>query len=422
MISFPTAKSRVLEQVGRIARSPHNAQDIEHVPLALALGRVLAKPAMAPNHVPNHDNSAMDGYAVRRADLSTETVTTLRVVADLPAGARVVEPLQAGEAIRIMTGAPIPVGSDCVVMQEAVQRQGDRLEIPPGQWTKGHGAAKNPGPTSPGLNIRPAGEDIRKGSEVLSVGCRLGPAELGLLTSLGMAQVPVFRRICVALLSTGNEVMETGVPLLPGQVYDSNRSALRGALTALGVEILDLGLVQDDREAIEAALKKGGEEADALISTGGVSVGDYDLIKEVLKKKGAIDFWKVSMKPGKPQAYGQLGRAHFFGLPGNPVSSLTVFLLIVRPALLKMMGANEEPEKRFQATLRGEWRKHHARMEFLRGVVHFTEGHPWVEVAGAQGSGILTSLSKANAFIILPEGPAHWEDGAWVTVQWIDDV
>lgn len=406
MISFATAKMRVMEQVGHVARSHHNKEDLEEIPLCQALGRVLALPAVATDNVPNHDNSAMDGYAVRYADISQKAVSTLRVVADLPAGARVLEPLKTGEAVRIMTGAPIPVGSDCVVIQEVVRRQGDSLGIPAGQKS--------------GQHIRAAGEDIRLGAEVLAAGCRLQPADLGLLTSLGMVNVNVFRRIRVALLSTGNEVLETGTPLTPGQVYDSNRSALRAALEALGVEILDLGLVRDDREAIEAALKKGGNEADALISTGGVSVGDYDLIKEILEKDGKIDFWKVSMKPGKPQAYGRLGRAHFFGLPGNPVSSLTVFLLIVRPALLKMMGAHAKPDKRLQAVFRGGWHKRHERMEFLRGVLHFTEDLPWVEVTGAQGSGILTSLAKANAFIILPEGSAQWADGDMVTVQLID--
>lgn len=421
MISFSTAKNRVLEQVGCLVCSPHAMENVEDIPLYQALGRVLAQPAIAADNVPNHDNSAMDGYAVRCADLSSETNTILRVVADLPAGSRVLKPLEPGEAIRIMTGAPIPAGSDCVIMQEVVRRQGNRLEIPPSQKIKAHGRMRAV-TAAPGQNIRSAGEDIRMGSEVLPAGQRLGPADLGLLTSLGVVRVRVFRRIRVALLSTGNEVLEAGAPLKPGQVYDSNRSALHGALEALGVEVLDLGLVLDDREALEAALKRGGEEADALISTGGVSVGDYDLVKEVLEKDGRIHFWKVSMKPGKPQAYGQLGQAHFFGLPGNPVSSLTVFLLIVRPALLKMMGANEEPERRFQAVFRGGWQKRHERMEFLRGVVHFTEDRPWVEVTGAQGSGILTSLAKANAFIVLPEGAAQWEDGALVTVQLIDYV
>ena len=407
MVPFDDAKKRVLEQVGQFARSPHQTTDKEELPLSQALGRVLAQGIRAPNHVPNHDNSAMDGYAVRSSDLSSEATTILRVVADLPAGAQILVPTESGEAVRIMTGAPIPVGCDCVIMQEHVQRQDAFVVIPPVAGGVGQ-------------NIRPAGEDISQGTEVFVPGRRLSAADLGLLTSLGLTSIPVFRRIRVGLLSTGNEVVEAGIPLTAGQVYDSNRSALKAALSRLPVDILDLGLVQDDREAIEAALKRGGEEADALITTGGVSVGDYDLVKEVLQKEGTIDFWKVSMKPGKPQAYGRWGRAHFFGLPGNPVSSLTVYLLIVKPALLKMMGATEEPEIKFLARLRGGWTKRHNRREFLRGVVHFTEESPWVEVTGAQGSGVLTSLSRANAFILLPEEPAQWLDGAWVTVQLID--
>lgn len=408
MISFATAKSRVLEQAERAALSVRNDQDITSVPVVHALGRVLAKPIVAGHNVPNHDNSAMDGYAARFVDLAPEGETALRVVADLPAGARVLEPLKPGEAVRIMTGAPIPAGSDCVIIQEVVRREGHTVYVPPGQRLRQH--------------VRDAGEDIAVGTTVLPVGRRLKPADMGLLTSLGVDRVAVFRRIRVALLSTGNEVVETGTPLAPGQVYDSNRSALRAALESLGVDVVDLGVVQDDKIAIEAALKQGGEEADALISTGGVSVGDYDLVKEVLAKNGAIDFWKVAMKPGKPQAYGQLGGAQFFGLPGNPVSGLTVFLLMVRPALLTMMGAAPEPEKRLQALFRGVWHKRHRRMDFLRGRVHFDEAQPWVEVAGTQGSGVLTSLARANAFIVLPEEPVELVDGTQVTVQLIDYV
>ncbi len=398
MISFSEAKSRVLARVRPVTER-------ETIAVTAARGRVLAAPVKAAAPVPNHDNSAMDGYGVRFQDLSTTEPSTLEVVADLPAGDRLTRTLGAGEAVRIMTGAPIPEGCDCIIIQEVVQRDGARLTVPPG--------AKR------GQHIRPAGEDIAAGAEVLPRGRRLGAADLGLLTSLGCSEITVNRRVRVALISTGNEVIEAGQPLLPGQVYDSNRSALYGALTALGAEVLDLGLVRDDRRAIEAAFTRGGEEADAVISTGGVSVGDYDLVKEVLGKNGEIDFWKVAMKPGKPQAYGRLGRAHFFGLPGNPVSGLTVFLLIVRHALLRMMGADEEPDRRFQATFRGTWDKRHGRMDFLRGVVHFEGERPWVEPTGAQGSGILTSLSRANAFIVLPEKPLRLADGDPVTVQLI---
>jgi molybdopterin molybdotransferase len=407
MISFAEAKRRVLEQVPTVAPDSHETA------LHEALGRVLAQAIYASAPVPNHDNSGVDGYAIRSADLGAAPVT-LRVVAELPAGSYWSASLQAGEAVRIMTGAPIPAGSDCVVMQEQVTRENAQVTIPSG-------------PTA-GLNIRRAGEDIAAGSTIFAAGRRLGVADLGLLTSLGKTTLPLLRRLRVAILSTGNEVVADAQPLAPGQVYDSNRATLRAALSALGVEILDLGAVGDDRQALTEALQRGGSQADALISSGGVSVGDYDLVKEILQQDGQIDFWQVAMKPGKPQAYGRLGKAHFFGLPGNPVSSLTVYLLIVRPALLKMMGAQPEPERRFRAHFRGTWQKKHPRMDFLRGIVHFDHPDgtladtPWVETTGPQGSGILTSLAKANVFIILPEGSSHVVDGDLVTVQWIDYV
>lgn len=399
MISFDEAYARILAGIKPVA-------EVESIPVEEALGRVLSSPIEARSHVPNHDNSAMDGYALRWEDLAAEGMTTLTVVADLPAGSRLERTLQPGEAVRIMTGAPIPPGCDCVVMQELVQRDGDRVTIPAGR--------------SVNENIRPAGEDIRAGSMVLPKGNGLKPAQLGLLTALGLERVEVFRRPVVALLSTGNEVIPAGMPLEPGQVYDSNRSALRAALMALGVELLDLGVVRDHREAIASALARGASEADAIITTGGVSVGDYDLVKDVLQGQGAIDFWQVAMKPGKPQAYGQLGRARFFGLPGNPVSCLTVFLVMVRPALLRLMGRVEEPPKRMRATFRGYLNKKHSRRDFIRGVAHFDAEGVWVETTGHQGSGILSSLAKANVLIILPEPPVKLADGDEVTIQWIE--
>ncbi|MBF0262847.1 MAG: molybdopterin molybdotransferase MoeA [Magnetococcales bacterium] len=399
MIGFEEAFATVMAETRPV-------EDVVLVPVAEGLGRVLSTPVIAPADVPNHANSAMDGYAVCTADLSREGSVTLTVVADLPAGDRLEKPLGAGEAVRIMTGAPIPPGCDCVVMQERVRREGERVVIPAG--------------CLPGDNIRPAGEDIQAGSVVLPKGCRLRPAHLGLLTSLGFERIELFRQPVVAVLSTGNEVVEAGTPLLPGQVYDSNRTALRAALIALGVKVLDLGLVRDDREALAAAFARAGHEADAVISTGGVSVGDYDLVKEVLVGQGSIHFWQVAMKPGKPQAYGRLGAARFFGLPGNPVSGMTVFMLIVRPALLKLMGANDEPPRRMRAAFRGMLRKKHNRRDFLRGVAHFDEAGLWVETTGPQGSGILTSVAKANVLILLPEEPLELHDGDPVTVQWIE--
>ncbi|MBF0155297.1 MAG: molybdopterin molybdotransferase MoeA [Magnetococcales bacterium] len=399
MIDFAEARERVMAGVNPTGRT-------ERIEVIAGLGRVLAMPVIAPLHVPNHDNSAMDGYGVRLADLLSDQETTLTVVADLPAGDRLEHPLAAGEAVRIMTGAPIPAGCDCVVMQEVVRREGQRVAIPPGQRA--------------GQNVRRAGEDIRAGAQVLEPGRRLSPADLGLLTSLGFSHVTVTERLRVAVLSTGNEVQAVGSPLQPGHVYDSNRTALKTALEALGVTVIDLGLARDDREQIQAALNQGAATADAVITTGGVSVGDYDLVKEILSREGRIDFWKVAMKPGKPQAYGQLGRAAFFGLPGNPVSCLAVFLLMVRPALLRLMGGSPEPDRHLRLPLRGRLVKKHGRMDFQRGVVHFDTDGPWVESTGAQGSGILTSMSRANAFIVLPSPPVEIQAGELVDVWLID--
>ncbi|MBF0194227.1 MAG: molybdopterin molybdotransferase MoeA [Magnetococcales bacterium] len=398
MISFKEAQKQVLAKVTPI-------QEREAVSPIHGLGRVLSHSIPAPANVPNHDNSAMDGYAMRFSDLRRDKPVTLKVVADLPAGDLITEPVQPGQAIRIMTGAPIPPNCDCVVMQEVVNRDKKLITVPGDQKQYQH--------------IRKAGEDITVGDEVLPEGRRLKPADLGLLTSLGVSELSVFRRPVVALLSSGNEVIEAGNHLKPGQVYDSNRTTLHTALKALGVDVLDLGVVKDNRSEVERILHRGGEEADAIISTGGVSVGDYDLIKEVLIQWGNIHFWKVAMKPGKPQAYGKLGRALFFGLPGNPVSGLTVFLTIVRPALIRLMGAKDEQPQLLTMRFKGKFKKKHSRMNFVRGIVHFDADEPWVETTGAQGSGILTSLSKANAFIIMPEELTTVNNGDMVKVQLI---
>ncbi|MBF0159463.1 MAG: molybdopterin molybdotransferase MoeA [Magnetococcales bacterium] len=395
MISFYEARERVLAGITPVT-------DEEMVPVTQALGRVLARAIVAPFHVPNHDNSAMDGYAVRIDDLDAVAETRLRVVAYAPAGTAPLSSLVAGTAARIMTGSPVPSGCNAVVMQEEVHRDGDWVVIPPGQKINQH--------------IRPAGEDIVQGSTVLPSGRRLTPADLGIISSLGMTQVSVKRRIRAAILSTGNEIVPAGQPLPPGCVHDSNRINLIGCLTALGSEIMDLGLVRDRHQEITAALRRGGEAADALISSGGVSEGDLDLVKMVVSELGSVVFWKVAMKPGKPQAYGRLGQAAFFGLPGNPVSSMVVFLLMVRPALLRLMGALPEPDHRLQLPIKGGWHKRHDRMEFLRGRVHFDPAGAWVESSGGQGSGMLSGMAHANAFVALPEEARQIADGELVDV------
>lgn len=396
LIPFAEARERTLARVSPLAET-------ETIPVDVALGRVLAEPVAAPFNVPNHDNTSMDGYAVRFQDLASSGNTTLTVVADLPAGDRLTQTIGAGEAVRIMTGAPIPDGCDCIVIQEVVERDGDQLTVPQGQ--------------KQAQNIRRAGQDVAAGSDVFSQGRRLSPPDIGMLTSLGLSEIKVHRRLKVAVVSTGNEVIAPGTPLLPGQVYDSNRSSMKAVLQAMGVEIVDLGIIPDKKEAIADALRKGAAEADVVLTSGGVSVGDYDLVTEVISELGSIDFWKVRMKPGKPQAHGRIGNAIFFGLPGNPVSVLATFLLLVRPALLVMMGCPPELQKKLSVTFRGDpINKTGDRMEFSRGILHYEGADAWIESTGSQNSGILTSMSKANALIVLPNEPVVVNEGDVVTI------
>jgi molybdopterin molybdotransferase len=381
--------------------------ETEQVPIESALGRVLATTVLADINVPTHANSAMDGYGVRHADLAADATTTLTVVAEIAAGDYRAQPLERGQAVRILTGAPVPPGCDCVVIQEVVERDRDRIRVPSGQ-TKGQ-------------FVRPAGEDLQLGTEVFPVGRRLSAADMGVLAALGRHRIGVFRRITVAVLSTGNEVAKPGSRLAPGHVYDSNRVSLSGVLQGLGAEVLDLGLARDQREEIAAALRHGARQADVILTSGGVSVGDFDLVKDVIAELGEIDFWQVRMKPGKPQAHGRLGRALFFGLPGNPVSSLAVFQLIVRPALLKLMGAEVTSPRTLQLPLRGTIDKRHDRMDFQRGIVHFDPDGAWVESTGTQSSGALSSMARANAFIVLPVEPVTVDSGEPVQVWLFDD-
>ncbi len=394
LMPFEEAREKTLARVSPV-------RERERVALGAAPGRVLAAPVVAPHDVPNHDNSAMDGYAVRFADLKAEGEVRLSLAGVVAAGDEAGAVLKPGEALRILTGAPVPAGCDCIVIQEVVRLEGGSVVVPGGQERHQH--------------IRRAGQDIAVGTEVFGAGRILGPAEIGMLASLGIGQVEVVRRLRVAVLSTGNEVCEPGRAIAPGQLYDSNRASLKAALAALRVEVIDLGIARDRREEIEAALRRGAAEADVVLSSGGVSVGDFDLVKDVIDELGAIDFWKVRMKPGKPQAHGRLGDAAFFGLPGNPVSVLVTYLLLVRPALLRMMGTDPGPLRYLRLPYRGETiRKSHDRAEFMRGWVRYGAEGAHVESTGAQGSGILSSMAAADVLIHLPEAPVTIRDGDMV--------
>lgn len=395
MISVADARAHVLAQVVR-PTAP------ELIPVAQGLGRVLARDVQAPFDVPPADNSAVDGYAVRAADLVPEGRVRLRVLRDLPAGSIFDGTVGPGEALRIMTGAPMPAGADTVVPQELAEREGDGVLV----------AA-----VAPGANVRARGEDVRAGVVVLGRGTVLRPQELGLLASLGFPDALVHARPRVALLSTGDEVVEPGLPRKPGQIYDANRFSLCGLVEAAGCTALDLGIVPDLRDVLRVRLLEAADAADVVLTSGGVSVGVYDLVKDVLAEIGGIHFWQVAMQPGRPLAVGKIADSHFFGLPGNPVASMLCFLLFVRPALWRLAGRRELDPPRFSAVATEPMRKRPGRREFKRGILRFTE-HGWeVSTTGPQGSGILSSMVAANCLIILEEPRGDVKPGEVVLVE-----
>lgn len=375
----------------------------EVVPVRDALGRVLARDIIAPFDVPAHDNSAMDGYAVRAGDLAATGDTALDIVGTALAGNAFSGIVGAGKAVRVMTGAVLPRGADTVVEQEVVRLDGDRVHIPSGQKA--------------GKHVRRAGEDLAKGRPALAAGKRIGPAELGLIASLGYAEATVRRRLRVAYFSTGDELASIGKLLAPGEIYDSNRYTLYGALAQLGVDIIDMGVVRDDPVVMEEAFRQAAQVADVVLTSGGVSVGDADYVKDMVKRLGAVTFWKMKIKPGRPMAFGRVGDAWLFGMPGNPVAVMVTFYAIVQDALLKLMGAEALPRPTFSVPLVEDFRKRPGRLEFLRGRL-FEEGGAWkVRMAGSQGSGVLSSMSQANCFIVLPEAQGDVAAGDPVQVQ-----
>jgi molybdopterin molybdotransferase len=397
MFSFEEARQRVLE---RVAPLP----EWERVPVKGALGRILADDVRAPFDLPSLPNSARDGYALRSADLASARSARLRVVAELPAGQYCSTEVKAGEAVRIFTGAPLPPGADTVVMQEYVQRHGDVVEVPPGAVKAFE-------------NVRPRAEDVETGEVVLERGTRIRPQEMGILASLGLTTVGVNLRPRVAVISTGNEVVEAGEARGPAQIFDSNRYSLIGLLETLGVEALDFGIIRDERQELRQAFLNASAQAHAILTSGGVSVGEYDLVRDILTEVGVIDFWRVKMRPGGPQAYGRIGPAYFFGLPGNPVSAMVVFLEIVRPALWRLMGRKTWEPSRFHARLRETIRKRPGLMEFQRGILTYTERGWEVTTSGPQGSGILRSMVKGNCLIFLAEERGDYESGEEVWVE-----
>ncbi len=375
----------------------------ESISLRNALQRTLAADVLSPMNVPPHDYSAMDGYAVRIDDL-TRAPSRLKIIGSAYAGHAFAGCIGAGECVRIMTGALIPNGCDCVVMQENTKVDGDSVVI-----TSTHRRDEN---------IRHAGEDIAQGATVLARGQVIRPAEMGLLASLGFGEIMVYRRLRVALFSTGDELQQPGTPLAAGQIYDSNRYSLLGMLCELGVEIIDMGCIRDDRASLKAALLDAAARAGVIISSGGVSVGEADYVKQLLEEIGEVVFWKIAMKPGRPLAYGKIGTSHFFGLPGNPVAVMVTFQQFVRDALRLLMGQQLKLPLEFQAVSAHPIRKIPGRTEFQRGILSRDENGRWiVRTTGEQGSGILSSMSKANCYIVLPVSQGNVEAGCAVQVQ-----
>ena len=395
MIAVREGQARILSHVEGPVPS-------EIVPVTRALARVLAADVQAPFDVPPADNSAVDGYAVGSGDIPASGTRELDVVGDLAAGALFTGTLGAGQALRIMTGAPMPAGADTVYPQEVVERAGDGVRV---------------GPIAKGVNVRMRGEDVEAGGTVIAQGTVLRPQEIGLVTSLGLWQLGVHRRPRVALLSTGDEVAEPGTPRRPGQIYDANRFTLRGSIEQCGGEVLDLGIVPDVHAELSARLREAADMADVVLTSGGVSVGAYDLVKTVLGELGTIDFWQVAMQPGRPLAFGHLGPTLFFGLPGNPVASLLAFMLFVRPALWKLGGRRRLTPTSWHARTMEPLRKRTGRREFKRGVLAYQDGDWQVRTTGPQGSGILSSMVMGNCLIVLEEDRGDVAAGELVTVE-----
>lgn len=381
---------------------------VEKVALRSALNRVLAVDIVSPIDVPAHDNSAMDGFALRGQDLRADGPTTLQVAGDAFAGKAFGGSIGPGQCVRIMTGAVMPDGCDTVVPQEFVDEQAEGT------------VTLAPGVVRTGDNRRFRGEDLAAGTPALSKGTILKPADIGLLASLAIAEVPVQRKLRVAFFSTGDELRSIGEPLDTGCVYDSNRYTIHGMLTRLGCDLIDMGVVRDDPDALEAALRSACEHADAVITSGGVSVGAADYTKQIMGRLGDVLFWKIGMRPGRPMAFGRIASnghsAYLFGLPGNPVAVMVTFYFFARDALLRLAGAAPSPLPQLRVRSRTAIRKKAGRTEYQRGILSLESGEWQVAITGSQGSGILRSMSEANCMVVLQHDQGNVVEGDMVDV------
>ena len=377
------------QALAQLLQSVTATEQIEQVPLQQALGRVLAEDQCSGLDVPPADNSAMDGYAVRVADLLAANGAPLEISQRIPAGADP-QPLQPGTVARIFTGASVPEGADAVVMQENVSLEGDRAIMPT--------------TVADGDHIRRRGQDIGLGDAVVAAGVRLQPQHLGVLASIGIAEAPCFKQLKVALLSSGDELAQPGQPVKAGQIYNSNRYSLTGLIQQLDLQLIDLGTIEDTRKATESALAEAAKEADCIITSGGVSVGEEDHIKAAVESLGEISLWKLAIKPGKPLAFGQIAGVPFIGLPGNPVSAMLCFQVLARPVLLKLQGAEPLNQAPIRLPIRFERSKAQARREYLRVRRVETERGAELHPHTNQSSGVLTSLAWADGYAVIPSG------------------
>ncbi len=391
MLRVEEAVERILAEITRL--------EPERVGLAEATGRVLAQSIASQEEVPPFANSAMDGYALRSSDTrgaSPKEPRRLRLAGVVPAGQVAGHPLQAGEAMRILTGAPVPPGADAVIQQELTQT--------------GDGWVEVQAPVAQGNNIRYPGEDIRRGTLVLAEGAILGPSEIGVLASLGVSEVVVYRRPVVAILATGDELVEAHQTLRPGQIRNSNSYLLAAAVATAGGIARPLGIARDQVEELRAKLQ-AAQESDLIITSGGVSVGDYDLVKDIMREQGVIDFWRVNLRPGKPLAFGRLGGTPLLGLPGNPVSAAVTFELFARPVLRKMQGFAQLTRPLVQARMLDSIRESGNRRHYVRASVELRDGGFVARTTGPQDSHILTSMLGANALLVIPENSPPVQPG-----------
>ncbi|CSB94798.1 bifunctional molybdopterin-guanine dinucleotide biosynthesis protein MobB/MoeA [Vibrio cholerae] len=376
-LSVEQGREKILSLISPLAET-------ESVAIQECYQRVLAREVFSPNNVPAYRNSAMDGYALRSDDLERDSY---RVVAEVLAGSHYPKTVERGEAVKIMTGAPMPLGADTVVMREQATQNGELVSF---------AGAK----IKAGQNVRQAGEDLAQGQAVFSIGQRVLSPEMGMLASLGFAHADAFRSLKVAIFSTGDEVQAPGGDIEPNSIFDSNRFTLTGLLKQLGCQVIDLGIIEDDEAKMMQVLEQAAKQADVVITSGGVSVGDADFIKSALEKLGQIDFWRINMRPGRPLAFGQIAGKPFFGLPGNPVAVMVSFINFVEPALRKMQGEQGWQPLKVNAIALEDLRSRQGRTEFSRGVYAFnTQGQLTVRTTGKQGSGILRSMSEANCLI-----------------------